>query len=209
MNQIFEKVLLETKELQNFLVDKEIISQKAKEFQREFSGRPFCLLDLNYKYKKFTELPERLSNKGFDNIEWISDIRESSVKLVDYLSQKIKNPSKLSITIEQALQETKKLFELVSNDEQQWGIYDSQRNEFREEVYSSREEALASFSEYWKEIVFSDVMDTFDFEDYKSKHGINRELTETEEDKIVTKYLSDWNNEEFLEWYEMEIRRLK
>lgn len=65
-----------------------------------------------------------------------------------------------------------------------------------------------SFAEYWKEIVFSDVHESFDFEEYKSQNRITHELSQQEENKIIQDYLEDWDDKEFLDWYEMEVKLL-
>lgn len=56
--------------------------------------------------------------------------------------------------------------------------------------------------------MFSDVHESFDFEEYKSQNRITHELSQQEENKIIQDYLEDWDDKEFLDWYEMDVKLL-
>lgn len=202
---LFEKIEQELKQLKRELTDRETIHKRIQDYLSENEGKPVSLADISQTCKKMVELPEYLSNKEFDDILDISNVRKKASELSSLLSRKI--TSRNNNLENEILAEAENLFKLVSEDtEEIWGIYDKQKGEWREEEYSSYKEALHGFAEYWKEIVFSDVHETFDFEEYKSQNRITHELSQQEETKIIQDYLDDWDDKEFLDWYEMEVK---
>lgn len=206
--ELFENIVSEIAQLKAELSDKETLSKRIRELQSENEGKPMSFSEVSKTCKKFRDLPDYLSKSEFGNVAGIYNIRKKAMELSSLVSQKMSKGEYLRIEI---LSKAEMLLKLVSDGEtaEVWGIYDAQRREFRDEEYSSKEEAIREFSEYWKGIVFSDVCDTFDFEDYKSQHNISHELSKKEENEIVQKYLDDWDNKEFLDWYEMEVRKLE
>lgn len=204
---LFEKIEQELKQLKRELTDRETIYKRIQDYLSDNEGKPVSLADISQTCKKMVELPEYLSNKEFDDILEISNVRKKASELSSLLSRKI--TSRNNNLESEILAEAENLFKLVSEDtEEIWGIYDKQKGEWREEEYSSYEDALHSFAEYWKGIVFSDVHESFDFEEYKSQNRIAHELSQQEENKIIQDYLEDWDDKEFLDWYEMDVKLL-
>lgn len=91
-----------------------------------------------------------------------------------------------------------------------YGIYDLQKNEFRDEIYDSKENAVKEFRDYLSEIAFGDWLDNFDFNHYKLLHNLpeNKEFTEKEKNEIVIDDLNEFSDKEFFDFFEFEVREL-
>lgn len=74
-----------------------------------------------------------------------------------------------------------------------WGILDLQSGQIRPETYVSREQAIAEFADYWRNIAYQDYFDSYEFDS---------ELTEEQKDKLVWDDLKSIDDETFLiEYY--------
>ena len=200
--ELFEKIESVCKSVKQELESKEVLERKANELHRENKERGVRLVDISKYCNQLGSLSEHLQDKNYDNLENIENIRVLAHRIKELVFQRLKSRDTLGIELSV---EIENMMTAIQPKEEVWKIYDIQKREFRDEEYSSREEAIKEFSEYWKEIVFSDVLDTFDFEDYKSKNDIKHELKNEEETKIVEEYLDNWANIEFLEWYEFDV----
>ena len=77
-----------------------------------------------------------------------------------------------------------------------WGILDLQTGEIREETYETRKQAICEFSDYWRNIAFSDWFDNFEFPEG---------LSEEQKDEMVWNDLKSIEDETFLlDYFEFE-----
>lgn len=108
---LFEKIEQELKQLKRELTDRETIHKRIQNYLSENEGKPVSLADISQTCKKMVELPEYLSNKEFDDILEISNVRKKASELSSLLSRKI--TSRNNNLENEILAEAENLFKLV------------------------------------------------------------------------------------------------
>lgn len=92
------------------------------------------------------------------------------------------------------------------SQQKQFGIYDTQLEYYRDEVYNTYEETVENFGEYWKDINFDSDLENYwpDDDNYES---FERKTSE-EKIEIVKQWQNNIANKDYIESCGFEIHEL-